>query len=465
MKISRRELFALSMGSAAGIAISSAACAPSSAFWAAGFQPRPWWVRSVNKPKMGIDDSVFGRFDSSKNVFGSFRKYYTDDFDDEKLKSLYEDSRELRKRYFEGEEPGFTLRDRALADAAWVLSRTGGLNRGLRSWRPNSPPSYKRYGVEPYTASPEEAAQTIKAAARYYGSALTGIAKLDRRHICSHENSRTEQGRKRLKYEIAFEDVDDPLRDDSLGTMVIPSKCEYAIAVSVQMSLQALQCSPSGIGSAASSLGYSRIEYVVGALAEFIRGLGYTAIPSINDLGSSVATAVDAGLGELGRTNRLVSPEYGPNLRLGKVLTDMPVEIDGPIDFGLKEFCMVCMKCAEQCPSGCLSKEDEPSFKTRGEWNNPGHEAWFEDAHLCLAYWTESTSGCSVCIGVCPFAKGDKTFIHEFVKAVSSSTPVFDGVFTAMDGAFGYGRRRNPADWWKTEMPEYGIDTTHGKRL
>ena len=451
MKINRREMFALSFGSAAGLTLGRVLPEAANAVWSGGPAERPWWVRKVDKPTTGIDDSTYKRFDSINNVFGSFHKYVGP----ERVAQLRKESSEKRARYFKEDRPGFTLRDRALADSAWALSRMGGLNRGLRSWNRIAVSGPEEYGVEPYNASPKEAAQTVKAAARYFGSALTGVAGLDRRHINARDYGR----------EIVFEKVDEPAYDQSSQRLTIPDKCKYAIAVSVQMSLEAVQCSPSGIGSAGSSLGYSRIEYVVGALAEFIRGLGYTAIPSVNDLGSSVAVAIDAGLGELGRTNRLVTPEFGPNLRLGKVLTDLPMEVDGPIDFGLRQFCRVCKKCAELCPSGCLSMDDDPGYEVKGPWSNPGHEGWFEDSTKCLAYWRQSTSGCSVCIGVCPFSKGDKTFIHEFVKAVSSSAPVFDGAIAAMDNIFGYGTQRDPAAWWRTEMPEYGINTTQGKRL
>lgn len=408
---------------------------------------RPWWVKKTEKPKLAIDDKVYSRFNSRNSVFGSFRKYYGTD----NMKKLMQRSRETTKKYYKENRPGYRLEDRALADAAWVISRLGGLNRGTRSWtgRLATPP--EKRGVDKYRGTPDEAAQLIKAAARYFGAATVGIAPLDRRHINAKERRK----------DIVFEPVDEPYENEE--KLVIPDKCKYAIALSVQMSIDNIQCSPTAIGSAGSSMGYSRCEFLVAGLAEFIRGLGYVAIPSVNDLGSSVAIAIDAGLGELGRTNRVITPEFGPMVRVCKVLTDLPLALDKPIDFGLLEFCKVCKRCAEECPSKCLSFDDEPSFEVKGEWNNPGHEAWFEDSPQCLAYWRESTSGCSICLAVCPWAKKDKTIIHEIVKAASAKIPVLDGLFTSMDEAFGYGRQKSAQKWWYLNLPEYGIDTTQGK--
>lgn len=117
---------------------------------------------------------------------------------------------------------------------------------------------------------------------------------------------------------------------------------------------------------------------MVASLAEFIRGLGYQAIPSINDTAQSVPFAIDAGLGELSRLNKLVTPEFGAAVRLCKVFTDMPMACDSPIRSGVEDLCRQCKRCAEACPSRALSFDDEPSFNTRGPWNNPGHKAWFD---------------------------------------------------------------------------------------
>jgi len=415
----------------------------------------PWWVKEIDRPAMKIDDSRYGRFDPRKNVFGSQMKY----IGREKFIKLKRERREKIIRYLKEKKPGYRLEDRALSTAGWTLTRTGGVNKGMRSWTSPYGTSPKEYGreVEKFQGTPEEAALIVKRAARYFGAATVGIARLDRRHIFSKEYSfeETENGYREVEYEIVFEDVDEPYSTED--KLVIPNKCQYVIALSIQMSLDNIKCTPSAIEMAGASLGYSRAEFLVGALAEFIRALGYVAIPSVNDLGSSIAFAVDAGLGELGRSNRLVTPEFGPNVRLAKVITDLPMAIDKPISFGLKEFCKVCKLCAEHCPSGALSFEDEPSFKVRGEWNNPGHEAWFETAPNCLMYWDKTTTGCAMCITVCPWTKKDIALIHDIVKASSAKIPALDEFFVTMDGLFGYGKTRDPGKWWNLELPEYGI--------
>ncbi|MEJ0061597.1 MAG: hypothetical protein WDM79_19425 [Terricaulis sp.] len=50
-------------------------------------------------------------------------------------------------------------------------------------------------------------------------------------------------------------------------------------------------------------------------------------------MGTSLAmipAAIEAGLGVLGKHGSLYHPKYGPNFRLGYVMTDMPLIADTP---------------------------------------------------------------------------------------------------------------------------------------
>jgi ferredoxin len=125
------------------------------------------------------------------------------------------------------------------------------------------------------------------------------------------------------------------------------------------------------------------------------------------------------------------------------------------------EFCKHCKKCAEACPSGALSFDSEPTWEIKGPWNNPGHKAFFEDSLKCRKGQKEFTgTNCGICFAVCPFAKKDKAWVHEWVKLGTAKAPFLDTFFRSMDDAFGYGAQKSNEDWWDLDLPELGIDTT-----
>jgi len=340
-------------------------------------------------------------------------------------------------------KPGFSLPDIQLSEGAWTLMHSTKPGSGLLSWTRISVRTPAELGTPRHTAPPEEMASIVKSAARLYGAGLVGIAQMNEAYVNLQAPREDE---KQKDKDIVFEDVDVPSVSDT--KFVIPTKMKWVVAIAIPMDLDLLSRVPTSLGDAASALGYSHSAFVVSSLAEFIRGLGYEAIPCVNDTAQSVPFAVDAGIGELGRLNKLVTPEFGPSVRLCKVFTDLPMAYDKPVDFGLVKFCRNCKKCAEACPSRALSFDDEPSFKTRGPWNNPGHKAWFEDSYKCLQYWQKSNSGCGICLVSCPYTKGNEAWVHDGVKATASIAPAADPVFRIMDNAFGYGKQHNPEQWW-----------------
>ena len=164
-----------------------------------------------------------------------------------------------------------------------------------------------------------------------------------------------------------------------------------------------IQTSPSFTACAATGLAYSQMALLVACVAEFIRNLGYKAIPMGNDTALSIPMAIDAGLGELGRNGLLITPEYGPCVRICKVFTDMPLECDKPIEFGVTDFCKKCKKCAEACEAEAIQITEKPSFNIACLSNNPGILRWTVNHDKCYKFWIENGGECSNCIVACPF--------------------------------------------------------------
>lgn len=64
-----------------------------------------------------------------------------------------------------------------------------------------------------------------------------------------------------------------------------------------------------------------------------------------------------AGLGEIGFNGLLVSPEYGPAIRLAGLLTEMPPGPGKPKENKLFEYCSSCGLCIEKCPARAISRQ------------------------------------------------------------------------------------------------------------
>jgi epoxyqueuosine reductase QueG len=67
-------------------------------------------------------------------------------------------------------------------------------------------------------------------------------------------------------------------------------------------------------------------------------------------------------MGEIGRNNLLLTPEFGPHQRLCAIVTEAPLEPDPGKNLNL---CCGCDQCVKACPSGALTSdgyEVDPCF-------------------------------------------------------------------------------------------------------
>lgn len=132
-------------------------------------------------------------------------------------------------------------------------------------------------------------------------------------------------------------------------------------------------------------------------LARHIRGLGWPARAfglNCNDI-QQLPLAINAGIGQLGKHGSLICKDYGSNLRLSSVLTDLPLVPDAPVDIGVDDLCIVCQRCRIDCPPDAIHDEKQ---MVRGT------SKWYVDFDKCAPYFTK-TWGCGICIEVCPWSE------------------------------------------------------------
>lgn len=175
-----------------------------------------------------------------------------------------------------------------------------------------------------------------------------------------------------------------------------------------------------------------RISYVLGCFLEQ-RGYRAATIPSYNPVEMTSETkgfvgtvslrhvARAAGLGVLGKNNLLITPQLGPRLRLGAVVTTAPLDPDKPIT---EDLCADCVICIAACPVGALSEPgrthtgrcvrqifpyglsrviaylteslDQPREEVKESFLNPTFWNLYQSLQVGLHY------GCHACINACP---------------------------------------------------------------
>lgn len=148
-----------------------------------------------------------------------------------------------------------------------------------------------------------------------------------------------------------------------------------------------------------------RIDNVALAIATGLEQAGYRALPvpcfgaadreGLTGLFSHNMGAFLAGIGWIGKSGLMVTPAYGPRVRLGSVLTNALLPAGRPLSGG----CGACQLCVHACPAGCL----------RGVAFAPGQERGAQlDPYRCDQYRRargEQQTGlrvCSMCLAVCP---------------------------------------------------------------
>lgn len=257
---------------------------------------------------------------------------------------------------------------------------------------------------------PEEMSKKLKELACYYGAKLVGITELKPYHYYSYRGRHPEvYGQKITKHD------------------------KYAIVFAVEMDYDIMKSAPQ-----IQVVAESARQYVEGAkigmlLSYYLRELGYEARNHMdgNYLVVTPLVAQDAGLGEIGRMGLLVTEEYGPRVRLGVVTTDMPLIPDKAVNLGVQNFCIICKKCAQTCPSQAIPWGDKEKIGNIKRWKI--------NQENCYTFWRRAGTDCGICMSTCPYSKPN-SILHKFVRWSIARSAIARRIFLILDDYL-YGKR------------------------
>jgi len=329
---------------------------------------------------------------------------------------------------------GYSVRDFALRNAGWMganLTIQRSLHQGrvdgfLDPIRPYSEPSPEQVPVE----SPGAMAEEIKRVSRLFGADGVGITHADLRWHYTKSFSTKALAEKPSE---------------------IPEGLSNVIVIVTAMHYDAVKCYPSATAGIAVGHGYSRDCELAQSIATYVLNLGYRAIASVNDTSLAIPYAIQAGLGEYGRNGLLITKDFGPRVRIGRIYTDMPLTHDEPIRFGVREFCdTTCRRCAEACPPKAISF-GPPTEVIPNQSSIIGIRKWQVDAEKCFKFWVNQATECGICMRVCPYNKDisrwwSRWYFRAWRRLAASP---FKKTALWLDVKLGFGKRMKPSQFWQ----------------
>jgi reductive dehalogenase len=271
----------------------------------------------------------------------------------------------------------------------------------------------------------EDTTDRVKLAAKMFGAGMSGICNIDERWVYSHNFDRKTQEAKPLN---------------------LPKGMTHAIMIIVPMDHELSKTYPTALSGASTGIGYSTGLNCANTLAQFIVNLGYNAVASLNDTSLNIPMAIEAGLGEYGRHGLLINQKFGPNIRIAKVFTDLPLLTDKPVEFGVKKFCDICERCSKSCPVKAIPfgepRTEPPNFSS-----HTGIKKWTVNAEKCFKFWVGMNTDCAICIRVCPYNKDFSKWWHRI--GIKFANSPFRKLILKIEDVWKFGKRVHAASWWQ----------------
>ena len=193
---------------------------------------------------------------------------------------------------------------------------------------------------------------------------------------------------------------------DEIGFATVPQEWVFrdtairytqAIVLIMEMDKARMDLAPNPDTAVMVHETYNQLGQVSNKIADWLRERGYAAHAGhpLGGMALYPPMAQAAGLGWWSLSGLIITPEFGPRVRLAAVFTEienLPV-YKGDEHAWVLDFCESCKRCIRDCPPNAFY--DEPIYHKNGL-------VTVLDNAKCFPYFAKY-HGCSVCIKVCPF--------------------------------------------------------------
>lgn len=182
---------------------------------------------------------------------------------------------------------------------------------------------------------------------------------------------------------------------------------QSAIVLAMEMNKEKLELAPSKETGVMVHKTYNKLGKISLRVAEQLKTKGFGVHAGHALMGQVLypGLAVEAGMGWYGKHGMLITPEFGPRVRLTAIYTsieNLPFSTENPHAW-IEKFCKNCKLCVKKCPPKAVFEKSEVDTNGLIKAIN---------TQKCFLEFAEN-QGCSICLKTCSFNQRSYQKLHQ----------------------------------------------------
>lgn len=178
------------------------------------------------------------------------------------------------------------------------------------------------------------------------------------------------------------------------------------IVLTMEMDEKIIETAPGPEAYKLNNIIYEKLGKLTYKVSDYLRDVGFATQP-VHPFGKWInfsAIGQEAGLGFIGKSGLLITPELGPRHKISAIFTSIEnLPLKDNEHSWIKDYCDVCGKCVKSCTENAM-------IERKSCCGN-------KEIEFVAEYCTGCIHGCTICIKACPFdEKGYKYVKNRFDK-------------------------------------------------